>query len=290
MVANVPGGTNPIFGAAGAYSPTQGVASNLPGIGSQMDLLSIPLFQNYKAQVDGLDQYNGLLNQTGPMVNPNATFGLYGGMNMQQYYQQMMEMQQMYMQNARQQAEMTRQNTAQINGQMNKLRVAASTLRDKIAQDEQDQIRGALESYIQAAREAYDPDGTMDHDALVAQAMTDYQQMMGSDLISDIRTAGQGSFMNGLLHSVTLGLFGNKTSAEENISLITKQPVSSEERKQKTAGKALGGVALGAGSALAIGAIGAKIGGIAGTCLGPLGTATGAIIGGIIGGIYGYLS
>jgi hypothetical protein len=211
-------------------------------------------------------------------------------MNMQQYYQQMQEMQQMYMQNARQQAEMTRQNTAQINGTMNKLRVAASTLRCKIAQDEQDQIRGALEAYIQAAREAYDPDGTMDHDALVAQALTDYQQMTGTDLLEDIRSAGRGSFMNGFLHTVSMGLFGDKTSAEENIALITKQPVSRTEQKQKTAGKTLGGVALGAGGALAVGMLGAKLGGVVGTCLGPLGTATGAVIGGILGGIYGYLS
>ncbi len=279
MGSNVPaltGGSTPIFGSAGAYSPTQGVASNLPGIGNQMDLLSIPLFQNYKAQVDGLDDYNGLLNQTWPM-NPAMATGGYGAMNMQQYYQQMQEMQQMYMQNARQQAEMTRQNTAQINGTMNKMRVAASTLRTKIAQNEQDQIRGALEAYIQAAREAYDPDGTMDYDALVAQALTDYQQMTGVDLLEDIRSTGSGSFMTGFKRVLTLGQFSDKTSAEENISLITKQPVARAERNLKEAGEVFGGMTAGA------------VGGaILGTMLGGpiIGTGLGAVIGAIGGYIF----
>ena len=65
----------------------------------------------------------------------------------------------------------------------------------------------------------------------------------------DIRQYGRGSFTQGFLQTITLGLADKKT-AEENISELTGQPVGRSEKAKKIAGNAVGGAVFGGAAIL----------------------------------------
>ena len=64
--------------------------------------------------------------------------------------------------------------------------------------------------------------------------------------MDDIRQNGRDSFTQGFLQTLTFGFADNKT-AEENIALLTGQPVGRSEDAKKFAGNVAGGAVVGGG-------------------------------------------
>ena len=258
----------------GGYNPT-GVATasgvnSLPQITSTNDMLMFPFLQNYKAQLDSYDVTGNVNNivPTSPSMPVMDTYKMY-----EQIQENMMDF------NLHQQ-ERYRYNSAEVTAPMNKLTIAAQSLQAKVVGNEQDQIQGALAAFVQSYKQAYDPEGKMDDETALANAVAEYQKITGESLIASIKNNGNSSFMSGFIKAATFGLFGNRTTADENIAQIEKQPVSENSRKWNVAGKVTGRAATG----LIAGAV-------IGFCIGgPAGSAIGAKIGTTIGGLWGYFS
>lgn len=196
------------------------------------------------------------------------------GFNNSQYFDNMKQYQQFYNDYYIDQQSMYRNQQLQVNAPMNSVQQSARNLKDKIVQNEQDQIQGAFKSYVESVAQAYG--GEANDRNVINQALALYTQMNGGvTLEQDLRIAGHGSLLQGIISGLTFGLYGNK-SAEDNISEITGQPVGTDENIKKKAGGFLGGAATGAAAGAAIGA-----------CFAGIGAIPGAIGGAIIGGLAG---
>lgn len=255
-----------------------------------IDYSLMPILENYKNQVAMLDpmsnplSMNGSVFGTDPMMcyNPNMGgmgFGNYyrnGRFDYDSYYEDMRSQSHSMMENSLQQTRDRRQFEYKANAPMTLLQKQATTLKTKIEQNEQDQVQQALEAYLASVRSVYDPNGEMSEQDLLAQAEALYsQQFPGRSIQGDLAEHSKGSFMHGLLQSLTFGFY-DKVTAAENVAKITGQPVSSQDATQKKAGNAAGGAIIGS---LGLGLIGRFI-----KCGG-----WGAVLGAIAGAVIGYL-
>lgn len=266
---------DPLAVGTGTYAPT---SQSLPQIVSNTDMLMMPVLQDYSNKLSQLEDYNGMMNSNGALF-PTQTYNNNNNQfNYDEYYAQM----------AANQARMSQYNIEQnrryridnliSSAPMEKIGNAVLVLQEKIAQNEQDQIQGALTAFIQSVREAYDPDGTADDATIKARALNIYQQQTGRNLIADIRENGNSDITHGFLNGLLFGVFGQNTSAEDNISDITEQPKSSKAKKMEAVGETAGYTATGAAAGAAIGA-----------CFGVIGAGPGALIGAGIGAAYGLI-
>ena len=124
------------------------------------------------------------------------------------------------------------------------VREHAEYLKDKIIRNEQGQIKGAYDAYIESVKALYGDNA--DREQIISRANRHYMEANGGkSLVEDIRKYGRDSFTQGALQSVTFGLF-NKKTAEETVSELTGQPVGKEENAKKVAGNIVGGAAVGA--------------------------------------------
>lgn len=232
---------------------------------------------------DNINYFNNAYPLTGSIgntsiFNPNMgalpfTGGTTGFDNTQ-YFDNMKQYQQFYNNYYIDQQNMFRNQQLQINAPMNSIQQAARNLKDKISQNEQDQVMQAFKAYVDAVAAAYGGDANDQN--VINQALALYAQMNGGmTLEQDLRQAGNGSFTQGIISGLTFGLYGSK-SAEDNISEITGQPVGTDENIKKKAGGLLGGAGTGAAAGAAIGSV-----------VPVIGTGVGAIAGAIIGGIAG---
>ena len=167
--------------------------------------------------------------------------GIGSGYNAQDYFNQMKEYQQFYNQYNIDQQKMQRNADLQLNGSMESVQAAAHDLKDKIVHNEQDQIKQAYDAYIESVKHAY---GEGTEGEITSRALTMYSQMNGKTLIQDLRDNGHSSFAQGLIQSMTLGFYAQKSS-EDNISEITGQPVATTEKVKQNAGRVAGAVTLG---------------------------------------------
>ena len=263
---------DPLAVGTGTYAPT---SASLPQIVSNTDMLMMPVLQDYSNRLSQLEDYNGMMNMNGTLF-PLQQYNNNGGtqFNYEEYYTQMAENQARMSQYNIQQNMRYRRDNLIASAPMEKITNTAMILQEKIVQNEQEQIAGALANFLQSVREAYDPDGVADDETIMARAQNIYQQQTGRNLIADIRENGSGDFMHGFLNTALFGLFGQNTSAEDNISDITGQPKSTQAQKIETVGKVTGGVATGAATGALIGSI-----------VPILGTGVGAVVGGVLGGI-----
>lgn len=257
-------------GSSAAAATMTGVDS-LPAITNTNDMLMFPFLNNYRAQLDSYDATSGNLDYTYPGYPGVAPI------DTSKMYEQMQRTQEQMMDFNMQQQQRYRYNNAELSAPVNRLALAATTLQSKIVENEQDQVEGALQAFVQAYRQAYDPNGVMDNDTALANAVTEYQRLTGKSLMADLKDNGSSAFMSGFVRSATFGLFGDRTTVAENISKITGQPVSETSQKWHTVGRI-------AGKAATCAATGAAIG----TACGFPGVGT--LVGGILGGIWGFLS
>lgn len=132
-----------------------------------------------------------------------------------------------------------------LNSPMEGIAKQASYLHERIMNNEQEQIIQSYQKLKNSVKSMY-------HGATAEEisnrASTLYKQVTGTSITDDIRQYGRGSFTQGFLQTITLGLADKKT-AEENIAEITGQPVGRKEKTKKIIGNAVGGATFG-GAAL----------------------------------------
>ena len=221
-------------------------------------------FNSYATMGDiyGMDDYN-----YAPLGSPMSIGGGWGGINYQQYYDNMMQMQEFYTDYNIRNAELQRRSDITINNVDAGLKKAFEALQTKIVSSEQEQIIGALENFKNAVRAKYP---TANEEQIANYTTMIYSQLSGgTSLVQDIQTHGSGSFMQGFKQSIGFGLFADNKTAEENIAEITGQPESRSSKMSKHAGRTTGGIVAGA------------VAGFLVTGFNPLGALAGAIIGGV---------
>lgn len=186
----------------------------------------------------------GGLGMTNPMMMP--TFG--GGFNYENMYQNMERNQDFMIDYQVRQQEKMRNADLRLNSPEEGIAKKAQYLHDKIERNEQDQIQGAYNDFIASVRSMY-PQGSEEEIANRASSL--YSRLNGgTSIIEDVRKNGRGSFEQGFIQTITLGLADKKT-AEENVSDLTGQPVGKTEQMKKLAGNAAGGAIFG-GAALCL--------------------------------------
>lgn len=251
----------------------------------------LPFYNNYANSVALNDVFGDSLMSTPNMFSMNGSlfnnsFGTpympYGGFNMnyEQYYNNMEKYQDFMYESQLRRSQRSRQVDFLANSPMESIQHQANILREKIKQNEQQQIIPALNKFIQSINAANGSTANATPEQLIARADSFYKQMFNISITDDIRENGNDSFTQGLLQSLTLGC-ADRTTAEENISRINGAPVSRWESAKKITGNTLGGAAIGAGSMFALasipamakvlqtkpgflGAIGAVVGALAG--------------------------
>ena len=174
--------------------------------------------------------------------------GMIGGYNPQDYFNQMKQYQQFYNQYNIDQCKMQRNADLQINGSMESVTEAAEHLKDKISRNEQDQIKVAYQKYLQAVKNAY---GQGNDEDMNSRAATLYKQITGKSLFQDLRDNGHGSFMQGIIQTMTFGTYAQK-SAEDNVAEISGQEVATTEKAIQNVGRVAGGVGVAAGVTAAL--------------------------------------
>ena len=176
------------------------------------------------------------------------------------------------------QQNMQRNADLRINASLEGIKDAAAVLRDKIKQNEQDQVPAAFKAYVQSVGAAY---GEGSGKEVEYRALSLYEQMTGKSLIQDLRDNGHSSFTQGLLQSLTFSAT-YRTSAEDNISAITGQPVGTTEKVSQGCGKILGAGTAGA----ALGALAGKLShsGKVGTIVGLAAAGLSAVLAFVTGG------
>lgn len=197
------------------------------------------------------------------------TPGFYG--NNQSYFDNMKDYQKFYIDYNIDQQKMQRNADLKTNASVEGIFGAASVLKDKILQNEQDQIPKAFQAYVDSVARAY---GEASPQELKSRALSLYAQMNdGKSLIQDLRENSHGSFTQGFIQSLTFGAY-YQNSAEDNISNITGQPVGTGEKTLQNIGR-IGGATAVSGLTYALTKNIAKLKGKAGI----IGLATGAIAG-----------
>ncbi len=184
--------------------------------------------------------------------------GMYGGFGILNPQYQMQTMQQWDNFGIDRQVSMYQnQNNAQfrMQGQNNSIARQIQVLSSQIKADNQDNVKAEYDKLLAAVKSAYGSQvnknlSPEDQDAQIrAYAEQLYAQQTGTYITDDIRANSSSSFMSGLKQILTFG-FGNKTTADENISRIEGTNQTTKSKASKIAGNVVGGLL---GGILAVG-------------------------------------
>lgn len=198
------------------------------------------------------------LGMANPMMSMNGSifgggYGMYpampafgGGYNYEDYYKNYEKYQDFMIDNQVRRQQKMRNADLRLNSPQEGIAKQATYLHEKIMQNEQQQIQEAYRNYIESVRNMY---GDASPEEIANRASTLYAQQYGCSITDDIRKYGRGSFTQGFLQTLTLGLADKKT-AEENVSELTGQPVGRSERGKKIAGNIVGGAVFGGAAAI----------------------------------------
>lgn len=261
------------------------------------NMTMMPFYSGYTSSV-GLDTLPGFTGAFGAFSMDGSLFSdigssgympFWNGMNYEKYFQNM-EMYNDFMYDSQlRRNQKARQVDFLANSPMEEIHHKAEILREKIMQNEQQQIIPALNKYLESIKSAMGGNENVTTEQLIARADTLYRQMYNTSLTEDIRKYGNSSFLQGLYQTLSLG-FADKVTAEENIARINGQPVSRWESAKKVAGNTIGGATIGAASlyglasipALAkvlkskpgfLGVVGAVVGALSGLAMSAFGKA-----------------
>lgn len=215
----------------------------------------------------GVVPFGGIYNQYGydnldldmnygsyPMFGAGSIFGAgfatppmmgggYYGFNYDEFYNNMRRQQQFQTEYNVDQQQLNRNADLRINAPLEAIKGSATALKDKIVNNEQDQIQEAYERYVNAVAAAYGD--TSDKKIIRARANSLYASMNnGVSLVQDLRQYGHGSATQGFIQSLTFGLY-NRHSAEDNVAYITGSPVGSGEKTKHNLGRVAGAVTVG---------------------------------------------
>ena len=202
---------------------------------------------------------NPMMGAINPMMTMNGSIfggGMMGGYpvtggyptmggstdSYQDYYKNYEKYQDFMIDNQVHQQQKWRNANLQLNSPQEGIEKQANILHEKILQDEQEQILEAYNAFKGSVRQMYGNNAT--EEQIANRASTLYAQVTGKSITDDIREHGRDSFTQGLIQTITFG-FGDKNTAEENISSLTGQPVGRKERTKKIAGNVAGGAIVG---------------------------------------------
>ena len=172
-----------------------------------------------------------------------------GGYNYEDYYKNYEKYQDFMINNQVRQQQKMRNADLRLNSPQEGIAKQATLLHEKIMQNEQQQIQLAYQQFKESVRAMY---GDASDEEIANRASTLYAQMHGCSITDDIRRYGRGSFTQGFLQTVSLGIADKKT-AEENEAELTGQPVGRYERGKKIAGNVAGGAVFGGAAAISAG-------------------------------------
>lgn len=211
-----------------------------------------------RIDMTSMGSYTGAMGMNGSIFNPmggvgfNPMFGMGMGAMDSSYFDNMKNYQQSWNNYYVDAQKMQRNNDVKLNGAMEAVQETAVNLRDRVAQNEQDQIPEAYRNYLNAIKNAY---GEASEEELNSRALSLYSQMTGKTLVQDLREHGHSSIVQGLIQSLSFNLYGRR-SAEDNIAEITNQSVPTGEKVEQNIGRIagigiVGAAAYGAAKALA---------------------------------------
>ena len=215
----------------------------------------MPMTTPFQSDFDRIDMtsmgsYTGAMGMNGSIFNPmgmgagfTPMFGMgMGGMD-STYFDYMKNYQQNWNNYYVDSQKMQRNNDVKLNGAMEAIQVTASNLKDRILQNEQDQIPEAYQNYLNAVRNAY---GDASEEEINSRALSLYAQINGKTLVQDLRENSHNSFIQGFLQTITLNAYCRR-SGEDNIADITHQSVPMGEKTEQNIGRIAGCGAIGAG-------------------------------------------
>ena len=205
----------------------------------------MPMASPFSCDLDRIDMtsmgsYTGAMGMNGSIFNPmmgggfNPMFGM--GAPDSSYFDNMKNYQQSWNDYYVDAQKMQRNNDVKLNGAMEAIQETAVNLRDRVAQNEQDQIPEAYNNFLSAVKNAY---GDASAEEINSRALSLYTQMTGKTLVQDLREHGHSSLVQGLIQSLTLNLYGRR-SAEDNIAEITHQTVPTGEKTEQNIGRIAG--------------------------------------------------
>ncbi len=190
-----------------------------------------------------------------PMFGTGSVFGMgfatpmmgmgtgVGGYSNEDFYNNMRQQQQFQTDYTVDQQRLNRNADLKVNAPMEAIKGAAIALKDKIVNNEQDQIQEAYERYVNAVAAAYG--GGMDKSIIKARANSLYANMNnGVSLVDDLRQYGHGSATQGFIQSLTFGTY-NRYSAEDNVAYVTGSPVGKGEKTKHNLGRLAGAATVG---------------------------------------------
>lgn len=217
----------------------------------------MPMASPFSCDLDRIDMtsmgsYTGAMGMNGSIFNPmmgcgfNPMFGM--GAPDSSYFDNMKNYQQSWNDYYVDAQKMQRNNDVKLNGAMEAIQETAVNLRDRVAQNEQDQIPEAYNNFLSAVKNAY---GDASEEEINSRALSLYTQMTGKTLVQDLREHGHSSLVQGLIQSLTLNLYGRR-SAEDNIAEITHQTVPTGEKTEQNIGRIAGCGIVGAAAYAAV--------------------------------------
>jgi hypothetical protein len=210
-----------------------------------------PTYTSYPGCEYNLGMGGSIFGGACPMPMPGLGMGID-----QNYFNQMKDYQRFYTDYNVDQQRMNRNADLRINGSMEAIQTTFNALKDKITTNEQSQVEEAYNNFVAAVGSAY---GNASTQEIKARAATIYAQLNGGKTIAqDLRENGHSSFVQGLIHGGTFGLY-DADSTEDNISKITGAPVGTGDKAAQNLGRvvgvgALGGIAYGIAKACEAGA------------------------------------
>ena len=214
----------------------------------------------------------GAIPSTMPGMMPYAPS--FGGNSYEDYYKQYEKYQDFMIDSSVRQQQKIRNADLRLNAPQEGIQEQAHILNDKIVRNEQDQIKGAYDSFVESVRRLY---GDASEEEIRSRANRLYEDAIHKTITEDIREHGRDSFTQGAIQSLTFGIFNNK-SAEDTVSDLTGQPVAKEEKAKKIAGNVVGGAVVG-GTVLGLGKFALKGLGVAAKSRTFWGIAAGAVAG-----------
>ena len=205
----------------------------------------MPMTSPFSCDLDRIDltsmgSYTGAMGMNGSIFNPmmgggfNPMFGM--GAPDSSYFDNMKNYQQSWNDYYVDAQKMQRNNDVKLNGAMEAVQETAVNLRDRVAQNEQDQIPEAYNNYLNAVKNAY---GNAGEEEINSRALSLYAQLTGKTLVQDLREHGHSSLVQGLIQTLTLNMYGRR-SAEDNIAEITHQTVPTGEKAEQNIGRIAG--------------------------------------------------
>lgn len=249
------------------------------------DITGLDMWYSNGMMYDPMMSMNGSVFGGG-MINPMMVGypammpGFTGSGNYQNYYENYEKYQDFMLDNQVRRQQKMRNADLRLNSPQEGIAKKAACLHEKIMRNEQQQIQQAYQAFKESVRSMYG-NGASDEE-IANRAATLYKQITGVSVTDDIRQYGRGSFTQGFMQAITLGLADRKT-AEENVSEITGQPIGRQERLMKIAGNAAGGAVMGTGSALALTGLWTAKGPVAKfLCKIPVLAAIGGLVAGVI--------